>query len=435
MAALFRNAALVLLALLSWHPALSAAAAGKKPDAAADINKPRPDGRTVAFEVSEGTWVSVDVSADGKTIVFDLLGDIYVMPIDGGAARALTRGPAYDYHPRLSPDGGTIAFTSDRGGMENLWLMDADGKNPRALTSEKDAYVRSAAWTPDGTYLVARKEDSKHAGIPPVELWMYHRNGGGGIKLTSSDDVNNASGPVASPDGRFIYFSARERRFNYIPDLRDGLWHIRRLDRTTGETFPLTSGFGGAGRPMISPDGKTLVFVSRRDNDTVLVARDLETGAERLLLRGVTRDEQEGFAQMDLWPGYAFTPDGKSLVFTNHGKIVRLDLATRQPREVPFTARVEQSLAPRVSWQEKVASGPIAARILRWPNQSSDGKWIAFDAFGRVHLQEVTNGQASGAPKRLTPDAAGAPPREYAPAFSPDGKWIAYVTWSDADGG
>ena len=138
---------------------------------------------------------------------------------------------------------------------------------------------------------------------------------------------------------------------------------------------------------------------------------------------------------MDLWPAYAFTPDGKSLVFTNHGKIVRLDLASRQVQDIPFTARVEQSLAPRVSWQEKVASGPIAARILRWPNQSSDGKWIAFDAFGRVYLQEVANGQASGAPKRLTPDAAGAPPREYAPSFSPDGKWIAYVTWSDADGG
>ena len=115
---------------------------------------------------------------------------------------------------------------------------------------------------------------------------MYHRNGGGGIKLTSSDDLNNASGPVASRDGRFIYFSARASRFNYIPDLSRGLWQITRFDRLTGETFPLTSGFGGAVRPALSPDGKTMVFVSRRDNDTVLVARDLETGAERLLAAG-----------------------------------------------------------------------------------------------------------------------------------------------------
>ena len=144
--------------------------------------------------------MSVDVSPDGKTLVFDLLGDIYSLPVAGGAAKALTRGPAYDTHPRFSPDGRTIAFSSDRGGIENVWLMDADGANPRAVTIEKDAYVRSAAWTPDGNYLIARKEDGKRAGIPPVELWIYHREGGGGIKLTSSDDLNNAGGAVASKD-------------------------------------------------------------------------------------------------------------------------------------------------------------------------------------------------------------------------------------------
>src|SRR5215471_9400419 len=166
------------------------------PDPAADINAPRPDSRKIEFETSEGTWMSVDVSPDGLTLVFDLLGDIYSLPIGGGRASSLTSGPAWDTHPRFSPDGKTIAFTSDRGGMQNVWLMDADGANPRALTAEKDAYVRSAAWTPNGEYLIARKEDGKRAGIPPVELWMYHRDGGGGIKLTSSDDTNNAAGPV-----------------------------------------------------------------------------------------------------------------------------------------------------------------------------------------------------------------------------------------------
>ena len=130
---------------------------------------------------------------------------------------ALTSGPAWDDHPRYSPDGKTIAFTSDRSGIENVWIMDADGGDPRAVTAEKDEYVRSAAWTPDGNYLIARKETGKRAGIPPVELWMYNREGGGGIKLTSSDDVNNAGGAVVSRDGRSIYFSARQRRFSYTP--------------------------------------------------------------------------------------------------------------------------------------------------------------------------------------------------------------------------
>src|SRR5688572_9420044 len=124
----------------------------KPKDPAAAINTPRPDGRKVTFEVTEATWASVDASPDGRTLAFDILGDVYTMPLEGGEARAISRGPAYDHHPRYSPDGKTIAFTSDEGGMENLWLMDADGKNRRALTDGKDAYVRSGAWTPDGNY-------------------------------------------------------------------------------------------------------------------------------------------------------------------------------------------------------------------------------------------------------------------------------------------
>jgi Tol biopolymer transport system component len=420
---------------LAYGADAAGAAKPKPPDPAADINAPRADARKVEFDVSEGTWMSVDVSPDGQTIVFDLLGDIYTLPIGGGAARAITSGPAFDSHPRWSPDGKTIAFTSDRGGSQNVWLMDADGSNPRAVTAEKDAFVRGATWTPDGNYLIARKEDTKRAGIPPTELWIYHREGGGGIKLTSSDDFNSVSGPTVSRDGRWIYFSARQRPFDYIPDLKDGLWQVVRYDRERAETVPVTGGFGGGERPVISPDGRTLVFLSRRDDDTVLVARDLASGTERILARPVERDEGEGFTAMDLWPGYAFTPDGQWLVFGSQGKIAKLELATGRSEPIPFKAHVVQYLAPRVAWQEKVDRGPVHARILRWPSQSPDGHQIAFEAFGRIWLQELAGGALKGSPRRLTRDDAARAPREYAPAFSSDGKWIAYVSWSDADGG
>src|SRR5262249_3408735 len=319
----------------------------KKPDVAADINKPRSDARRITFTTSEATWSSLDVSPDGQTIVFDLLGDLYTLPIGGGTAKRLTSGPAYDTQPRYSPDGKTIAFTSDRSGIENVWLMDADGSNPRALTTEKDAYVRSPSWTSDGQYIGARKEDGKRAGIPPVELWIFHREGGGGgIKLTSSDDINNAGGAAISRDGKSIYFSGRERRFSYTPNLGDGLWKVFRYDRDLADTFPVAGGFGGAVRPVLSPDGKTLTFLSRRDDDTCIVARDLASGSEKILARGVTRDEMEGFAQLDLWPGYAFTPDGKSLVFSNKTKLARLDVASGKLSDIPFTAEVEQWPAP-----------------------------------------------------------------------------------------
>jgi Tol biopolymer transport system component/imidazolonepropionase-like amidohydrolase len=415
-------------------PKPAAAEPAKPKDAATDINTPRAEAKHVAFETTEGTWMSVDVSPDGTTIVFDMLGDLYTVPIAGGAATALTKGPAFDYHPRYSPDGKTIAFTSDENGMENLWLIDADGKNRRALTTEKTAYVRSAAWLPGGEYLVARKEDGKRAGIPPTELWLYHRRGGNGIKLTSADDLNSAAGPVASPDGRFIYFSAREGRFSYQPKLAGGLWDIYRFDRTTGERSQITSGIGGATRPALSPDGKTLVFVSRRDAVSVLVARTLATGAERVLARNVERDDQEGFTAMDVWPNYAFLPDGSAIVYSSHGKLQRLALAANaQPVEIPFRASVEQWLAPTVTWQEHAAAGPVEAKILRRAAQSQDGHWIVLEAFGRCWLQRLDNGKPAGAPRRLTTD--GGPTREYTPAFSPDGQWVAYVTWSDAEGG
>ena len=113
--------------------------------------------RTLSFETDEGTWIGLDVSPDGKTVVFSLLGDLYVVPLSGGAARRLTSGPAYDVQPRFSPDGAWIAFASDRGGTENLWIADAEGKHARAVSTEEDAFVNSPAWSPDGDYLLGRK--------------------------------------------------------------------------------------------------------------------------------------------------------------------------------------------------------------------------------------------------------------------------------------
>ena len=420
--------------LAAQKPAAKPAAKPPAPDAGKQINTPRPDARTVTFETHEGTWMSVDVAPDGSTLVFDLLGDLYTLPIAGGTATAISRGPAYDHHPRFSPDGKTIAFTTDEGGMENLWVADANGANRRPLTNEKTAYVRSAAWLPDGDYLAARREDGKRAGLPPNELWLYHRYGGAGIKLTAAADLNAATGPVASRDGKFIYYAARKSRFSYEPNLRSGLWSIIRYERATGEKTTLTSGIGGAGRPALSPDGATLVFVSRRDADTVLVARTLATGQERVLARGLTHDDQEGFAALDLWPNYAFTPDGSSLIYSSKGKLHRLALtAGATPQTIPFTAPVSLSLAPTVTRQDRVPQGPVEVKILRSAQQTPDGSAIVFEALGRLWVQPIAGGRASGAPRRLT--SADSPAREYTPAVSPDGQWVAYVTWTDAEGG
>src|SRR5438094_889839 len=78
-------------------------------------------------------------------------------------------------------------------------------------------------------------------------------------------ELHNAAGPARSADGRYVYYAGRAERFNYIPDLQSGLWQIYRYDRLTQESVKITTGFGGAARPALSPDGKAMAFVTRRD--------------------------------------------------------------------------------------------------------------------------------------------------------------------------
>src|SRR3954454_14016350 len=100
----------------------------KKPDLPLSI------GRHVNFTTSKASWMSLDVSPDGQTIVFDLLGDLYTLPIAGGTATRLTTGMAYDAQPRYSPDGKWIAFTSDRDGADNVWIINAASKQAKQIT-------------------------------------------------------------------------------------------------------------------------------------------------------------------------------------------------------------------------------------------------------------------------------------------------------------
>ena len=165
--------------------------------------------REVKFTTKEGTWMSVDVSPDGQTLAFDLLGDIYTMPIAGGKATPITTGMAYETHPRFSPNGEKILFTSDRAGSDNLWYIDMVKKDTVQVTKDKSGDVPGAAWTPDGNYIIV----SKGRRIP--KLWMYHVDGGGGIQLTEAPASLKTIDPVVSPDGKKVYFSHRNGAWNY----------------------------------------------------------------------------------------------------------------------------------------------------------------------------------------------------------------------------
>ena len=390
----------------------------------------KPD-RTIEFTTDEGTWVSLDVSPDGKTIVFELLGDLYTIPINGGEAKAITTGLAFDSQPSYSPDGKLIAFVSDRDGAENLWVARSDGSEPRPLTKDKQNLFASPTWTPDGDYVLVSRQQQLPWGT--FELLMYHVRGGSGIPVTKGkprpdakpEDWVHAIGAVASKDGKHLYYTKRTKMFNAY-NVKFPLSQIARRDRITGDEDTITEAQGSAFRPALSPDGTTLVYGTRVDNETGLRVRDLASGEERWLKLPIQRDEQESRFTRDLIPGYAFTPDGKSVLAAYGGKIHRLDVRTGADQVIPFSAKVSQPVGSRLNFPIRVDDGPVRARLIQAPAPSPDGKHLAFSALTQLHIMNLPDGK----PRLISAPGA----REFHPSWSPDGEWIAYVSWSPEGG-
>jgi len=372
--------------------------------------------------------MGVDLHPSGERFVFDLLGDLYELPVEGGTAQRLTSGPAWDSEARYSPDGNTLVFSSDRGGNRNLWFIDGDGERPRALTSEKNVRLSDPAWVPDGDYVVARRRITDSSSIGVHELWLYHRLGGKGVQLTNSQRRAGVAEPALSPDGRSLYFSERRSRYAYNRDPNKGIWQLARLDRPSGQLRPLTGEFGGAVRPTPSPDGASLAIVRRVRHQTVLEIYDLVTGHRRRIADWLDRDEQEGFAVNGLYPRMDWFPDGKSLLLWAKGGFWKVNATSGDREAIPFEAQVEQEIQQAVRSPRSPVAERVRARLIRWPVLSPDGKTLVFGALGLLWVMDLPDGM----PRRLTRDSS---PREYGPAWSRDGKRIAFVSWDDEEGG
>lgn len=318
----------------------------QKKDEAWDVEADHGPSTLVEFDTDEGTWMSCDISPDGQKIVFDILGDIYRMPVSGGKAELLSGGVSWECQPRFSPDGKLIAFTSDRDGGDNIWVMDADGKNRRQVTKENYRLVNSPAWTPDSQYILVRKHFVDQRSLGAGEIWMYHVNGGGtGVQLTEKPNwTANAGEPAIDPKGRFVYF-VQSNAFDYNRNVYGSIYWIERYDTTNGRRSIFVQGSGGAIRPQVSPDGKLLSFIRRDGLKTVLYLREIESGREWPIYDNLSRDQQETWAVFGTYPSYAWTPDGNSIIITARGKFVRVPTRTRQaPQWIPFSAHVSQKV-------------------------------------------------------------------------------------------
>ena len=383
-------------------------------------NLPLKPTRKIEFSTSEGTWMSVDVSPDGSTIAFDMMGDIYTIPFTGGTATAVTKGLAFDTHPRFSPDGNKILFTSDRSGSDNIWYIDRVKEDTIQLTKESVDDFPSAVWTPDGDYIVATK------GRRNPKLVMYHKDGGGGVPLIEQPAQLKTIDPFVAQNGRYIYYSQRFNSWNYNAQLPQ--YQIGMFDKENAKTSTITSRYGSSFTPTLSKDNLWMAYGSRYEDKTGIVLRNLKTGEEKWLAYPVQRDEQESIAPMGVLPGMSFTPDSKYLVATFGGKIWRINIADGKSSEIPFTVNLSLEMGPRLEFKYPVKDTSAAmATQIRDAIPSPDGKKLAFTVLDRLYVMDYP----TGTPKRVTNNNF----VEANPAWNADGTQLAFVSWQDDDGG
>ncbi len=419
-----RKTLLSVLILAAAQPVFSQ---DKKDAPKWDVEKFRGTTKNFTINTDEGTWMNLDVSPDGKDIVFDILGDIYIMPISGGTAKLLSGGAAFDVQPRFSPNGRYISYTSDKSGGDNIWMMNRDGSGKRQITKENFRLLNNATWMPNSEYIVARKHFTGTRSLGAGEMWMYNINGGDGVQLTKrKNDQQDSGEPNISPNGKFLYYSEDVTpgpTFEYSKDPNGTIYAIKQLDLSTGKTTDLIRQQGGAARPQISPDGKLMAFVKRVRLKSVLYIQNLQTGEESPVFDDLSKDQQETWAIFGVYPNFAWTPDSRGLVFYAKGKIKKVDLASLSVAEIPFQVTTNQTVQQSLHFPQQVFTPDFNAKMIRQLTTSPDGKMVVFNAAGFLYKKELPN----GTPERLTNGMD----FEFEPSFSPDGKYVVYTTWSD----
>jgi imidazolonepropionase-like amidohydrolase/Tol biopolymer transport system component len=414
-------------------------AAAPAPAASTDQKPPKwdvnaPPGlttRQVPINTDQGSWMNVDVSPDGRTIAFDLLGDIYTMPIAGGTPTRIAEGLASEHQPRFSPDGRRIAFVSDRAGGDNVWIMNRDGSDKRQVTKEDFRLLNQPSWSPDGQFIVAKKHFTTGRSLGTGEVWMYHVSGGGGVVLVKRPNEQHQKElgePIFAPDGKSVYFTRNVTPgpiFEYAQNSNGDLFHIERYDLETGETSTAAGGAGGAVRPTPSPDGKKIAFVRRERAKSKLYVKDLASGEERKIYDALDQDVQETWAVTGVYPNMAWTSDSRGVVFWAGGKIRRVNADGSGAAEIPFRVNDTRVIADSVHPKVEVAPDRFTTKIPRWATVSPDGRQVVFETLGKLWIKPM----AGGSPRRLT--AGKGDNVEAYPSWSRDGRTIAFVDWTD----
>ena len=391
---------------------------------------------TIQFDTDEGTFMNVDVSPDGETIAFDLLGQIYALPLSGGKAEPLLAGSSFDQCPRYSPDGKQIAFVSDQTGFANVWVMNVKTRAVRQITRLKDAGGAAGSvgcpleWLPDGQELVFGSESGRQRlSIVPIATGepRFLEPDAPPTYLPEKPDlvmIRKVHSASFTPDGLTAFFSETQdnHHLSHLPQAIQT--RLYRIDMASHKRELLTDPVEGRNEfaPVISHGGHLLAYCRENaPNDIELRIRNLPTGEDRrltILADADDPDDSDAQSGAEL-PGYSFTPDDQFVVIWFGGKIHKVPVEGGASMVVPFTVHVVREVANSVQARYRIQDGPLRIRAIRWPFLSRDGHRLIFSANGYLWGSQLPRGK----PSRLT----NGDDFEYAPAVSPDEHRVAYV--------
>ena len=394
---------------------------------------PNVPSHQITFDTTEGTFMSIDVSPDGESIVFDMLGDIYSLSIAGGDAVPVTSGRAWDQTPRFSPDGRHVYFVSDRKGYKNIWRV-ALADNSLQQVTRADSDVRGGPnWSHDGSHLLAgvgdaetRNSEVALQSIDPISgsMTAIEQHDGPWIDMDTFEPFrqrNMTYSGVQTANGQ-VYFSEAQYGGILSGSKTVRMYTIDSGTQTRRTLTPEDASYSEF-KPQLSHNGNLLAYFRQySDRRTEIRILNRTTGQDEPLIALANADDPQYTFDDDSRPNYDFTPDDRYVVFWHGGKIHRVSLADGSSEIVPFRVKVSREVSPRIEPVAKRISDDGSATAIRWPSASRDGQTMAFVAFAYVWVMDMATGDI----QRLTESTD----FEYMPALSPDGNSVAFISFA-----
>ena len=369
------------------------------------------DSHNISFSTTEGTWMSVDISPNDKTIAFDLLGHIYLIPTSGGKAKAITEGTSWNMFPRFSPDGKKILFTSDRSGSDDLWILNLSTGELTNISQMKIP-VHQGTWSNDGRHVFGTALNMKVR--HPVYMFNMYGDKQEIVPAGTRAPVTHFE---MHPNNGLLYFEHGDGNLYKSGD------RIKTYDTITGEINIYIDRPGGAANPRLSPDGKKLAYIHRDDRQTVLVIHDLQSKEEKIIARELDFDRQDSGSFYGSYPNMAWGPNGRKVIVSYKGGIHEINVSNGKVRNIEFEAVVDRDVKNTIRYKLEIPQKTAKTRSHRWSQKTPSGK--LFESLGDLYLKSDS---------KLT-NLTDSPAHETNPVYDPLSKSVFYASWNDKEMG